>query len=163
VAFPAPAFVRKVETMVDQTFDSPFGSMFVTSSDDALVAVGWGRAVAEHPDPLTAEAVRQLQAYFAGRLTEFDLPLRPRGSDFRLKVWRAMQTIPHGQTRSYAAIAETVGSAPRAVGGACGANPLPIVIPCHRVVGSHGLSGGYSGEGGLATKAWLLDHERATV
>ena len=88
------------------------------------------------------------------------MPLAPAGSGFRQRVWQAMQAIPVGETRSYGALARALGSAPRAVGGACGANPIPILIPCHRVVAGGGL-GGYSGGAGLATKIALLKLEGA--
>ena len=103
---------------------------------------------------------RQLDAYFAGHLTRFDLPLAPSGSPFEVGVWTAMAEIPYGETRVYGELAASVGSAPRAVGRACGRNPIPIVIPCHRVLAKAGL-GGYSGSGGLATKRHLLALEGA--
>lgn len=134
---------------------SPVGQLTIEEEDGAVVAIRWGDGVPSNGSPLLAEAARQLDAYFAGRLTEFDLPLAPAGSRFEQRVWAAMQTIPYGQTRCYGDLAHTVGSAPRAVGGACGKNPIPIVIPCHRVLAKTGL-GGYSGEGGLATKERLL-------
>lgn len=134
---------------------SPVGQLTIEEEDGAVVAIRWGDGVPSNGSPLLAEAARQLDAYFAGRLTEFDLPLAPAGSRFEQRVWAAMQTIPYGRTRCYGDLAHTVGSAPRAVGGACGKNPIPIVIPCHRVLAKTGL-GGYSGEGGLATKERLL-------
>ena len=94
------------------------------------------------------------------RLRDFELPLAPRGTVFEGRVWAAMQAIPYGETRSYGDLAGATGSAPRAVGRACGKNPIPIVIPCHRVLAKAGL-GGYSGDGGLATKQRLLAVERA--
>lgn len=141
------------------TIDSPLGPLALTSSAGALVALDWGRATRHEPDPVLDEAARQLEAYFAGRGTDFTVPVRPAGTPFRQKVWAAMQAIPYARTATYGDIARALASAPRAVGGACGANPLPIVIPCHRVVGSAG-PGGYSGQGGLDTKAWLLAFER---
>jgi methylated-DNA-[protein]-cysteine S-methyltransferase len=105
------------------------------------------------------EAVRQLAAYFQGELREFDLPLDFQGTDFQKRVWRQLETIPYGQTRSYTEIAEAVGSprAVRAVGAANGANPIPIVIPCHRVIGRSGKLVGYGG--GLPLKKRLLELE----
>lgn len=102
----------------------------------------------------------QLKAYFAGDLTGFDLLLNPRGTDFQLKVWQALIQIPYGETRSYGDIAEMVGKpeASRAVGAANGQNPLPIVIPCHRVIGSDGGLTGFGG--GLECKKFLLSHEQ---
>jgi methylated-DNA-[protein]-cysteine S-methyltransferase len=128
--------------------------------DGVLVAVHWANRPAGNGSPLLTEAARQLDAYFAGRLTDFDLPLRPTGSEFECRVWAGMQKIPYGETRSYGELAASIGSGPRAVGGACGKNPIPIVIPCHRVLAKSGL-GGYSGAGGLKTKQTLLALEGA--
>ncbi len=139
---------------------SPIGNLILAEEDDALVAIAWGDGRAASNRPLLAEAARQLEAYFAGTLSEFDLSLRPAGSAFERRVWAAMRAIPYGQTRCYGELADTVGSAARAVGGACGRNPIPIVIPCHRVLAKTGL-GGYSGAGGLATKQTLLALEGA--
>lgn len=139
---------------------SPVGPLTIEEEGEAIVAIRWGGGIPSNGSPLLAEAARQLDAYFAGRLTDFDLPLTPSGSRFEQRVWAAMQTIPYGQTRSYGDLAHMIGSAPRAVGGACGKNPIPIVVPCHRVLARSGL-GGYSGEGGLATKQHLLRLEGA--
>jgi methylated-DNA-[protein]-cysteine S-methyltransferase len=115
------------------------------------------------PNALLAEAVRQLCAYFAGDLRQFDLPLDPRGTEFQQRVWRQVAMIPYGETRSYGQIAVAIGSpaAVRAVGAANGANPLPIVIPCHRVIGAGGKLTGYGG--GLELKRRLLEMEGALV
>lgn len=137
------------------TIDSPVGRLTITETDGAIVQIRWGGGDEGERTPLLAEAAHQLDAYFAGRRKRFDLPLRPAGSVFDQRVWAAMQQIPHGQTRRYGELAMEVGSAPRAIGGACGRNPIPIVIPCHRVLASGGL-GGYSGGAGLATKQTLL-------
>jgi methylated-DNA-[protein]-cysteine S-methyltransferase len=112
------------------------------------------------PNPLLGEALSQLRAYFAGRLREFRLPLSLAGTDFQIRVWRHLQTIPYGETRSYSAIAQAIGrpSAVRAVGAANGANPVPIVVPCHRVIGANGKLVGYGG--GLPLKKRLLELER---
>ncbi len=105
------------------------------------------------------EALAQLRAYFNHELRQFDLPLAPEGTPFQMEVWAALQTIPYGQTISYAALAKKIGrpSATRAVGAANGRNPLPIVIPCHRVIGSDGRLTGYGG--GIHLKEALLTHE----
>jgi methylated-DNA-[protein]-cysteine S-methyltransferase len=110
--------------------------------------------------PLLFEAARQLCAYFAGNLTQFRLPLDIEGTEFQKRVWSVLETIPYGETRSYGQIAELLKqpSAVRAVGAANGSNPLPIVVPCHRVIGSNGKLVGYGG--GLPLKRWLLDFER---
>jgi methylated-DNA-[protein]-cysteine S-methyltransferase len=146
--------------MPSLSIPSPVGQLTVDERDAAIVAIRWGDAPSGNGSPLLAEAARQLAAYFAGRLSRFDLPLAPAGSPFEARVWLAMQAIPYGATRCYGDLAQAVGSAPRAVGRACGRNPIPIVIPCHRVLAKGGL-GGYSGEGGLAAKQRLLALEGA--
>ena len=156
------------------TVESPVGPLTVTAEDGAITAVdfGAGRASPQslaretYGEPrsntgVLAEAARQLTEYFAGNLREFSLPLAPSGTPFRLRVWAAMQAIPYGQTRSYGELARALDSAPRAIGGACGANPIPLVIPCHRVVGAGGALGGFSGGAGCDTKRQLLALERA--
>lgn len=146
------------------TIDSPLGLLTVTSAltdgGRAIVALDWGRLGEDAPDALLEEAARQLRDYFAGTRLDFDLPLAPRGTVFRQQVWAAMRAIPHGSVLTYGDVARMLGTAPRAVGGACGANPIPVIIPCHRIVGGGGSPGGYSGLGGLRTKDWLLRHER---
>ena len=146
--------------MPSLSMPSPVGQLTIEEEDEAIVAIRWGNGEPRNGSPLLAEAARQLEAYFAGKLSDFDLPLSPAGSAFEQRVWAAMQTIPYGQTRCYGDLADAVGSAPRAVGRACGKNPIPIVIPCHRVLARAGL-GGYSGEGGLVTKERLLTLEGA--
>jgi len=148
--------------------DSPLGLLLIAGRDQALAFIGLpeGRSILRpadtwrRDDRAWPEATRQLAAYFAGRLTVFDLPLRPEGTPFQQQVWRALRDIPYGETRSYAQVAAALGrpAAVRAVGRANGSNPLPIVVPCHRVIGSDGTLTGYGG--GLAAKRWLLDLER---
>jgi methylated-DNA-[protein]-cysteine S-methyltransferase len=113
--------------------------------------------------PLAMEAVRQLRAWLRDAAFEFNLPLAPAGTAFQRRVWQQIAAIPCGETRSYGELAVTLRSAPRPVGGACGANPYPIVVPCHRVVAAGGGLGGFArARGGflLEVKRWLLDHER---
>ncbi len=153
-----------------KTMASPVGMLTLVADDDALVAILWERdgptrvpvdpLVAAPDHPLLGEAQRQLDDYFAGRSTRFDLPLAFRGTDFQRRVWAALLTIPFGETRSYAEIARQIGrpDACRAVGAANGRNPISIVAPCHRVVGSSGALTGFAG--GLAAKAYLLSLER---
>jgi methylated-DNA-[protein]-cysteine S-methyltransferase len=138
----------------------------LVASANALVAVLWEKeqpnrieldaAKLDPRQPILLEAERQLGEYFAGARTQFELPLELRGSEFQNKVWRALTEIPFGQTRSYFDVAKTIGSpkACRAVGAANGKNPLPIVIPCHRVIGADGTLTGFGG--GLETKEILL-------
>lgn len=146
--------------MPSLSIPSPIGTLTIDEEDAAIVAIRWAEGPRGNGSPLLDETARQLAAYFDGQLRDFDLPLAPEGTRFEARVWAAMQVIPYGQTRCYGDLAHTVGSAPRAVGRACGKNPIPIVIPCHRVLGKGGL-GGYSGEGGLATKQRLLAIEGA--
>jgi len=142
------------------TVDSPVGRLTVTASKDAIVRVAWSDSAEGEPNDLLVEARLQLEAYFERRLTAFDLPLFVEGSSFDKRVWAAMRQIPHGQTRSYGELAMEIGSGPRAIGGACGRNRLPIIIPCHRVLARNGL-GGFSGGTGLPTKRLLLELERS--
>jgi methylated-DNA-[protein]-cysteine S-methyltransferase len=146
--------------MPSLSIPSPVGQLHIEEQDGAIVAIRWADARAGNGSPLLAETARQLAAYFDGRLSRFDLPLAPAGTAFEARVWAAMQAIPYGQTRCYGDLATAVGSAPRPVGRACGRNPIPIVIPCHRVLAKAGI-GGYSGDGGLATKQTLLALEGA--
>ena len=146
--------------MPSLSISSPIGQLTIDEENAAIVAIRWADMPAGNGSPLLAEAARQLDAYFAGQLSHFDLPLAPAGSSFEAQVWSAMQLIPYGETRSYGDLASAIGSAPRPVGRACGRNPIPIVIPCHRVLARGGL-GGYSGSGGLATKQRLLALEGA--
>ena len=146
--------------MPSLSMPSPIGHLTIEERDEKIVAISWANRPAGNGSPLLAEAARQLQAYFDGKLSHFDLPLAPAGSPFEKRVWSAMQKIPYGETRCYGDLASDIRSAPRAVGGACGKNPIPIVIPCHRVLAKAGL-GGYSGAGGLDTKQALLRLEGA--
>ncbi|MFN8981623.1 MAG: methylated-DNA--[protein]-cysteine S-methyltransferase [Alphaproteobacteria bacterium] len=135
------------------------GDLTISEDDSAIVALDWGRGRDQEETPLLRRARDQLQDYLDGKRLTFDLPLAPHGSDFQKRVWAALCAIPPGETRSYADIARAIGSAPRAVGGANGANPIPIIIPCHRVLAADGSLGGYSGGDGPATKRFLLDLE----
>ncbi|HET7307245.1 MAG TPA: methylated-DNA--[protein]-cysteine S-methyltransferase [Gammaproteobacteria bacterium] len=148
--------------------NSPVGRLLLAADDEALKLVSFdtGRHVRQ-PDanwredeaPLR-EAVRQLDEYFAGERRNFDLPLKPEGTAFQQSVWRALRDIPYGATESYGALAKRIGKpkAVRAVGASNGLNPLPIVIPCHRVIGANGSLTGYGG--GLPVKHQLLALER---
>ncbi|MDG2242531.1 MAG: methylated-DNA--[protein]-cysteine S-methyltransferase [Rhodospirillaceae bacterium] len=144
--------------MPQLSFHSPIGELTVSEEDGILVSLDWGWAQDQSQTSLLKEARDQLIAYFDGYLRAFDLPLIPAGTLFQNKVWDAMQSIPYGETRTYGQIAEKLETAARAVGMACGANPIPIIIPCHRIVAANGL-GGYSGGGSLVTKQTLLSLE----
>lgn len=145
--------------MPERAIRTPLGWISLCEEDGAITSLSWGGS-GQDETPLLREAERQLTAYFGGALQGFDLPLRPAGSDFQRRVFRAMQSIPFGQTREYGQIAQALGAMPQPVGNACGANPVPIIIPCHRVVGAGGL-GGFSAPGGVDTKVALLRHEGA--
>ena len=138
------------------SLQSPVGRLVLADRAGALVRLAWGPARAHDPTPLLSEASAQLKAYFAGRLRCFDLPLAPTGTRFQHRVWAAMARIPYGETATYGELARTVDTAARAIGGACGANPIPIILPCHRVLATGGGLGGYSGAGGTETKVGLL-------
>jgi methylated-DNA-[protein]-cysteine S-methyltransferase len=145
------------------TIDSPLGPLTLVQESDALTELHWQRAASETPTPLLQEAARQLGEYFDKRRRDFDLPFAPTGSAFEQSVWAAMARIPYGQWRSYGDLAAEVQGQPQAVGAACGSNPLPILIPCHRVLAAEGRMGGYSGKGGLKTKQALLVLEGALL
>ncbi len=145
---------------------SPVGRLAVYAEAHALSAIEFVNASADSSplclddSPLLLETERQLRAYFSNRLTVFDLPLLPLGTDFQLAVWQAMRAITFGATMTYGGLAEMVGgrSKARAVGQAANKNPLPIVIPCHRVVGADHKLVGFAP--GIDKKAWLLNHEQ---
>jgi len=149
------------------TFQSPVGPLLLAGEAQALRLVSFESG--KRPTPpqpewkenraVFAEVIRQLQAYFRGELKEFDLPLALEGTKFQLLVWNALREIPYGETISYAQLARRVGNskAVRAVGLANGSNPIPIIVPCHRVIGSDGSLTGFGG--GLSTKRKLLDLE----
>lgn len=148
--------------MPQLSLHTPLGDLTVSEEEGAIVALDWGRGRDQAETALLRRARDQLQDYFDGARTVFDLPLAPHGTNFQRRVWDALRAIPAGQTRTYADIAREIGCrAPRAIGQANGANPIPILIPCHRVVAADGTLGGYSGGEGAATKRYLLDLERA--
>ncbi|MDH3738194.1 MAG: methylated-DNA--[protein]-cysteine S-methyltransferase, partial [Alphaproteobacteria bacterium] len=115
------------------SFNSPVGPLTVTEQDGAVVELAWQDQPHGEASPLLAETRRQLDAYFAGELGSFDLPVAPTGTPHQRKVWHAMQEIAFGDYQTYGALSAAIGSSPRAVGTACGRNPIPIIIPCHRV------------------------------
>lgn len=144
---------------------SPVADLYLVEERGQLVEISFHQLehreeMEEKRTELLEEAERQLQEYFAGRLQHFDLPLHPQGTEFQKKVWKALMSIPYGETRSYEEIAKQIGKekAVRAVGGANHVNPISIVIPCHRVIGKNGSLTGYGG--GLKIKETLLTLER---
>ncbi len=168
-------------TLTRTTMPSPIGTLTVIANDDGLVAIRWDTEtderkpdahnpvdarlgdefvdVAAHDHPVLSRAVTQLSEYFDGVRTDFDVPLAATGTEFQQQAWAALRRIPYGETVSYGEQAGLMGDKhkARAVGAANGQNPIPIIVPCHRVVGSNGRLTGFAG--GLAIKAWLLDHE----
>jgi len=156
-------------TIASATVTSPIGALLLISDGEALTGIHFdGRhGMAPTPggehDPVIVEAARQLRAYFAGERHSFALPLRPAGTEFEVEVWEELRRIPYGETLSYGELADRVGnpSAARAVGRANACNPIPIVIPCHRVIGADGSLTGFGG--GLDTKRRLLDLERGAL
>ena len=143
---------------------APGFALGVSCINDAISGIDFlGPCPALAPStPLAAEAARQLQAYLANPAFAFDLPLRPVGTPFQRRVWAQIAAIPPGQVATYGQLAKNLLNAPRAVGQACGANPYPLLVPCHRVVGASGLGGFNRERGGLLLdiKRWLLRHER---
>lgn len=144
--------------------DTPIGHLRICEDEGAICVIDFTlEALCPPETALLMEAARQLDAYFAGTLTTFDLPLRMEGTAFRMQCWEALCTIPYGETISYGEQARRIGNpkAVRAVGGANHHNPISIVVPCHRVIGTDGTLTGYGG--GLGIKSWLLAHERLTL
>nr|WP_156489057.1 methylated-DNA--[protein]-cysteine S-methyltransferase [Marinomonas gallaica] len=148
--------------MYNQYLQSPCGLIHIQATEEGITSIRFVEASGAHtsnPSELTIEACRQLDAYFAGQLTVFDLPLAAQGTPFQQSVWQALCAIPFGETRSYKEIANAIDNPKgvRAVGLANGKNPISIVVPCHRVIGSNGKLTGYAG--GLERKAVLLELE----
>jgi methylated-DNA-[protein]-cysteine S-methyltransferase len=157
-----------------QTFDSlvrvnsPIGRLEIIANAGAIVGLDIEHdghlaheSHAEKTSPVLKVAVKQLGEYFAGKRRHFDVPVSLTGTLFQTSVWNTLTAIPFGEVRSYGDVGQSTGraSAGRAVGGAVGSNPIPIIVPCHRVLGSDGRITGYSGGNGIPTKVWLLDHE----
>ncbi len=138
---------------------SPIGDLTIFEESGGIVALEWGWGAGQEPTPLLQRVKTALFDYFDGKPLAADIPLRPQGTAYRQKVWQALRGIPAGETRTYIDIARVAGGSARSVGGANGANPIPIFIPCHRVVAVGGI-GGYSGGEGLPTKLALLELER---
>lgn len=153
-------------TMISTLLSSPLGMILIESDASriyriSIAAPGTAATRGRETDTsLAAEAVAQLRAYFDGRSDRFDLPLAPASTARGEALRRAIVDIPAGETRSYGEVARLAASSPRAVGQACARNPFPIVVPCHRVLGTGGAIGHYSAGDGVVTKRWLLEHER---
>jgi len=150
---------------------TPLGELVVVAEDDWLTELhlpgddGVVPVGAVEGGPTVDRAAAQLAEWFAGERKHFDLPLAPVGTAFQRRVWAALVAVPHGRTTTYGDIAAAIGqpAATRAVGAANGRNPIPLIIPCHRVIGSNGALVGYSGGGGVATKRYLLDVEQGVL
>ena len=140
--------------------ESPVGPLTVVVENDAVVALDWVRPQRDDDHPVLQAALQQLDVYFAGDLQDFDLPLGPQVSAFQKTFGQALCDIPFGETRTYGDLAKLLDRPAQAIGQACGANPIAIFIPCHRVLAANGL-GGYSGAGGVETKVKLLQLEGA--
>ena len=153
--------------MPQLSLHSPIGPLTVSAEADAIVSIDWGWGRDQQPTSLLLQAKAWLQAYFDGRIEPLTLPLAPAGTAYRRRVWSVIGAIPPGQTRSYQAVAAAAGGSARSVGGAMANNPIPLLIPCHRVLGSgpggRPAIGGYSGGAGIETKRFLLDLERRAV
>ena len=147
--------------MPSLSLHSPLGPLTVIEEEGSIVALEWGWSRNSEETGLLVLAREQLEEYFDGVRSRFALPLSPSGTSFQKSVWAHMTQIPFGKTKSYAGLARSVGSAARAVGMACATNPIPIMIPCHRVVAADGGLHGYSGGEGLASKRFLLELEGA--
>jgi methylated-DNA-[protein]-cysteine S-methyltransferase len=154
-----------------RTVSTPLGDITAVADDAGLTQVilagddGSVLAEATEGGPIVDVAAQQLAEYFAGERMAFDVPLAPQGTEFQMTVWKALGDVPFGTTATYGDIARAIGqlTATRAVGAANGRNPIPIIIPCHRVIGASGELTGYSGGGGIETKRRLLDHESGTL
>ena len=159
--------------LVYMYMDSPVGALKLVAHDQALVAVMWdnedhkrvrlAELIQDHQHPMLIQVKKQLEQYFAGQRQQFDLPLDFQGTDFQQQVWQTLLTIPYGETRSYKEIAVQIGNekAVRAVGAANGRNPISIIAPCHRVIGSSGALVGFAG--GLDKKQILLSLEQSQI
>lgn len=142
---------------------TPVGVLALWSNGEAIIKVSWQEndtdAIIDDPDPVCREAAREIAAYFDGSLRKFSVATSFQGSSLQTGVWNAMTKIPFGSVLTYGDVARIVGSEPQAVGTACGQNPIPVIVPCHRIVGAAGKLVGFSGGKGIETKAYLLDHE----
>ena len=141
--------------MPQLSMHGPVGDLTISVENNAVVSLDWGWARDQEQIRLLLTAKSQLEEYFDGHRKIFELPLVPMGTEYQKRVWSLMNEIPYGKTIAYGKIAAALNTSPRAVGMACGANPIPIIIPCHRVLAANGM-GGYSGNGGVRTKVALL-------
>ena len=142
---------------------TPVGTLTISEVSGSIVSLKWTQESYKGQSPLLKTAVAQLLAFFSQSPYVFNLPINPQGTPLQKKIWKAIQAIPYGHTATYSQIAKVVTTGPRVVGQACGANPIPILIPCHRVLSIDGTLGGYSGGQGRLTKLSLLKHEGVSI
>lgn len=141
---------------------TPLGILAIEASDEGVTSLNWAKAEGKtEKHPIIGQAVKELEGYFTGKVKNFDVPLDVDGTAFQCKVWAAMGDIPFGKTVTYGDLAKKLKTSPRAVGGACGANPVPVIVPCHRIVGANKELTGYSGGSGVKTKQALLKLEQS--
>ncbi len=165
---PAPVAAAPLAPVALRRLTTPIGRIEVVGDGEAIIGLSIERAgmlphdgFPESPDPVVDAAVTQLTEYFAGDRRDFDLPVKLVGTEFQRAVWSQIAQLGFGEIASYGDLGRGTGraTAGRAVGGAVGANPVPIIVPCHRILGSSGTITGYSGGEGIPTKSWLLAHE----
>jgi methylated-DNA-[protein]-cysteine S-methyltransferase len=147
--------------MPQRSLHTPVGDITIFEDDGAIVALEWGWVPDQDETPLLIKTAELLNAYFDGDSVNFNIPMHAEGTSFQQAVWREMLKIPQGETRTYNDLAKALNSHARAVGSACGQNPIPIIIPCHRVLASSGKLGGFTADGGVETKEALLRLEGA--
>ena len=145
--------------MPSLSLPSPLGPLTLVEEDGFVVQVNWGARARGEATATLESAAAELRAYFASARDRFDVPVAPSGTDLEREVWAVMCRIPRGQLRTYGDVAKKLGVAAQEIGEACGRNPIPVIIPCHRIVAASGKLGGYSGKGSVATKRWLIGHE----
>ena len=149
--------------MYFETTNSALGPLTLFAEADKIIALEFGSVAKDRPTPILREAILQLKAYFIGQLTYFNLPIKTSGTNFQQDVWGLILKIPYGTTLSYGELAQNLNSAPRSIGGACGKNPIPIIVPCHRVLAANYKIGGFSGGYGISTKTSLLRLEGINI
>jgi len=149
--------------MGQKTINTPVAALTLSSNGHAITRVTWP-STSDVPgacatDAVLESAAMEIKKYFSGALTHFNTPIHLEGSALQLGVWEVMRAIPFGQVLTYGDVAKSIGSEPQAVGTACGQNPIPVIVPCHRIVGAGGKLTGFSGGNGIETKSFLLDLE----
>ncbi len=149
--------------MAQFSFHSSVGDLTLSEEGGKIVSLDWGWSSLSHKTDFLEKTKLLIDAYFDGQKPNFTIDLDPAGTDFQKNVWKAIMDIPYGKVTTYGEIANHLNSHPRAVGSACGLNPIPIIIPCHRVMGKKGQLTGYSGGEGIETKQYLLNLEQSLI